>query len=231
MHKRKIASAVSFLLIPAVILLGYFFLEREHLYLTCAAVLILSMIPFFLSLESKKLHARELTTLASMTAIAVASRAAFYALPQIKPMCAIIIITAVVFGSQIGFLTGALSMLLSNFIFGQGMWTPFQMFAMGLCGLLAGIIFHNKKSSSKPILVAIAGATLCFFVYGIIADLNSVLMFSSHFSIPVIISVYTSGLPFNLIHSATTFAVLILFSDVFIKVLKRIKIKYGLFDH
>ncbi len=220
---------ISFLMIPVLVLLGYFFLQREHLYITCTAIIVLSMIPFFLSLESKKIHARELVTLSSMTAIAVAGRAAFYALPQIKPMCAIVIITAIVFGGQIGFLTGALSMLLSNFMFGQGMWTPFQMLGMGLCGLLAGLLFYNKKSSDKPVLVALVGALLCFFVYGIIADLNSVLMFSSQFSIQTIITVYSSGLAFNLIHAGTTFAVLLFFSPVFQKVLKRVKIKYGLF--
>ena len=53
---------------------------------------------------------------------------------------AIIIITAVAFGPEAGFLTGALTAFVSNFIFGQGPWTPWQMFTWGLVGFLAGIL-------------------------------------------------------------------------------------------
>lgn len=230
MHKRKIISVISVLLIPVCIVLCYFYVDREYLYITCALTLTLSFVPFFLSLESGKLHARELVVLSSMTAIAVAGRCAFYALPQVKPTCAVVIITAIVFGSQAGFLTGSLSMLLSNFIFGQGMWTPFQMFAMGMCGLIAGLLFHEKKSSAKPVIVACVGAVICFFVYGFIADLNSVFMLTRSFDIKSIITVYSAGIPFNLIHAVTTFVVILVALPVFKRVLERIKIKYALFE-
>lgn len=61
-------------------------------------------------------------------------------LPNFKPCSAIIIITAVAFGPEAGFLTGALTAFVSNFIFGQGPWTPWQMFTWGLVGFLAGIL-------------------------------------------------------------------------------------------
>ena len=55
-------------------------------------------------------------------------------------MCAIVILTAVAFTPEAGFVTGAAAGLISNFFFGQGPWTPWQMFAMGLIGFLSGII-------------------------------------------------------------------------------------------
>ncbi len=177
----------------------------------------------------RRLKARELVTVASLIAIAVASRAAFYELPQVKPMCAIVIIASMVFGPTIGFTTGALSMLLSNFIFGQGMWTPFQMLGMGMCGLICGFVFKNKRIAKNRIAVAVIGFAVCFAVYGIIVDTSSVIMMASEFNIKIILSIYASGVPFNAIHAASTFAVLLFAAPVFCRVLERIKIKYDLF--
>ena len=64
-------------------------------------------------------------------------------LPQFKPVLALTIIAGVAFGGEVGFLVGAMTMLTSNMIFGQGPWTPWQMFAMGIIGFLAGVLFKK----------------------------------------------------------------------------------------
>ena len=104
--------------------------------------LLASAIPFILVFDKKKPQARELVPIAVMAAIAVVGRTVFeiIPLPNFKPCSAIIIITAVAFGPEAGFLTGALTAFVSNFIFGQGPWTPWQMFTWGLVGFLAGIL-------------------------------------------------------------------------------------------
>ena len=98
--------------------------------------LLASAIPFILVFDKKKPQARELVPIAVMAAIAVVGRTVFeiIPLPNFKPCSAIIIITAVAFGPEAGFLTGALTAFVSNFIFGQGPWTPWQMFTCGLSG-------------------------------------------------------------------------------------------------
>lgn len=104
--------------------------------------LLASAIPFILVFDKKKPQARELVPIAVMAAIGVVGRTVFeiIPLPNFKPCSAIIIITAVAFGPEAGFLTGALTAFVSNFIFGQGPWTPWQMFTWGLVGFLAGIL-------------------------------------------------------------------------------------------
>jgi energy-coupling factor transport system substrate-specific component len=67
-----------------------------------------------------------------MCGIAITSRAIFIWLPHFKPMTAIIIITGIAFGTESGFLAGTISEFVSNFIFGQGPWTQWQMFALGI---------------------------------------------------------------------------------------------------
>ena len=121
--------------------------------------LIISAVPFFLVFDKKKPQAREMVPIAVMAAIAVVGRTVFeiIPLPNFKPCSAIIIITAVSFGPEAGFLTGALTALVSNFIFGQGPWTPWQMFTWGFVGFLAGILNNagvfkkdNKEHFKAP---------------------------------------------------------------------------------
>lgn len=78
-----------------------------------------------------------------MSAIAVAGRAAFAPFPQFKPMLAVIVTTAACFGAPSGCLVGVVSAFVSNFIFGQGPLTPWQMFGFGLCGLIAGAVLSG----------------------------------------------------------------------------------------
>ena len=70
------------------------------------AMVIMAIVPFLMLYEMKKPQAREWIPLAVMAAIAAVGRAAFAALPHFKPVSAIIIITAMTFGPEAGFLTG-----------------------------------------------------------------------------------------------------------------------------
>lgn len=228
--KYYAASAAFIALLVAVTGLARTFLNGKEFYYPMAVLIIVAAcVPFFVSFEKRKPSARELVVVACMTAIAVASRAAFYALPTVKPMCAIVIITAVSLGPQTGFICGVLSMFASNFIFGHGPWTPFQMLGMGAVGLIAGLIFYNKKYRSNRFLLAAAGGILGFALYGLIVDLSSLFMFSTGFSLKNIIAIYASGFSFNLSHGITTAVILFVAGNAFTEKLDRIKIKYGMF--
>lgn len=122
-------TIADYLLMNADIILGLLFL-------------LVSAVPFFLVFDRRRPQARELVPVAVMAAIAVVGRAVFaiVPLPHFKPCSAVIMITAVVFGPETGFLTGALTAFVSNFLFGQGPWTPWQMFCWGLIGFLTGLM-------------------------------------------------------------------------------------------
>src|SRR5690625_3191014 len=90
-------------------------------------------------------HDRLRFSIAAMTALSVVARMLFAALPGFKPVTAIIILTAIYFGGEAGFIVGALSALISNIYFGQGPWTPFQMFSWGMVGLLAGLPWVRRR--------------------------------------------------------------------------------------
>lgn len=229
MSERKITSVIVLcVLIPAAVIGGYFLTKGRQYYLTSLIIIGLSMLPFFLSLERKKLQTRELVIMASIIAISVVSRAAFFFLQQVKPMCAILIIASVAFGAEFGFVSGALTMLLSNFIFGQGMWTPFQMLGMALTVFISTVVIRSFRIKNRFIIGIISGV-FCFIIYGFIVDLNSVFMMLTEFNLKSILSIYISGISFNLIHGATTGIITALIQPEVNEKLERVKIKYGLF--
>jgi energy-coupling factor transport system substrate-specific component len=116
-----------------------------NFYLLALGIILVALALVVVRFEGRRPRAREIVVLSVMTALAVAGRAAFFMLPQFKPVAALVIITGVALGAESGFLVGVLAAFVSNFIFGQGPWTPFQMLAFGLIGLLAGLLFYRKE--------------------------------------------------------------------------------------
>ena len=213
-------------MIPVTIWVGiHFFNDRKYL-LISLFIVFYSMIPFFLTFESRKPQAREVLIIAVLTAIAVAGRAAFFMVPSFKPVMAFVIISAVCFGAESGFLVGALSMLVSNMLFGQGPWTPWQMFSMGIIGFLAGILFQKGWLKARKVSLCIFGFWAALFIYGGIMNPVSLLMSSYAITKRNLLAIYISGLPVDMVHGAATVIFLLLASKPMIEKLERIKIRF-----
>lgn len=224
----KTAAVFAILLSAMLIFAGVFLLEDRRYMLISMGILILSFIPFAAMFEGKKPRAREITVTAVMIAIGVIGRAAFFMLPQFKPMTAVVIISGIALGGETGFVVGAMSALVSNMLVGQGPWTPWQMFALGIIGFLSGIIFNDKNFERKKLIVGIYGFFAAFVIYGFILDTSSVTMTVYSMNFQTALSVYLAGIPFNLIHGAATFIFLMIIGNSMIRKLSRIKKKFGI---
>ena len=141
--RTKLATVLVILCIPAVMAFNIRFLADRSYYATSFVIIALSMVPFGLVFEGRKPQARELVVIAVLVALTVAGRAAFFMVPQFKPVVAMVIISGAALGAESGFVVGALSGFVSNFVFGQGPWTPWQMFAFGIIGFIAGLLFYQ----------------------------------------------------------------------------------------
>lgn len=180
----------------------------------------------FLSFERRKPSAREVVLLAVLCALGVVSRAAFFFLPQIKPVTALTILAGVSLGGESGFLVGAVTMLVSNFLFGQGPWTPWQMVAMGLIGLLAGVLFRKRKG---PVwLLCLFGFLAAVVVYGGVMNPASALLWTHQFQGKLVLTYCLAGLPMDLLHGASTAVLLWLLAEPFLAKLDRVQRKFGL---
>lgn len=198
-------------------------------YLVSVAIIAAAFLIFCFCYEKKKPQAREIVTLAVMSAIAIASRAAFAMIPFFKPMMGIIMITGMAFGSGAGFLTGAVTGFVSNFIFGQGPWTPWQMFAYGVGGALAG--FLAKKgimSEEKKIPTAIIGYVIIQVIVGPLLDTSSIFTMGGNMQPGYALAIYGSGIIPNAIHGFATFLTLLLACKPMMEKLNRMKLKYGM---
>lgn len=227
--KKALLSALLILfLIPITIYVGSYFFGNRKYYFISLLVILETMIPFFISFESRKPKARELITISVICAIAVAGRMAFFMLPQFKPVVALVIIAGICFGAETGFLVGSITGFVSNFFFGQGPWTPWQMFAFGLCGFLAGIIFKKGLLKKTRLTLCIFGFLTTFIIYGGIMNPASVLMWQSKINLKMLLTSYIMGLPFDLIHASSTTFFLWFISRPMIEKIERVKLKYGL---
>lgn len=193
-------------------------------------IMFYAMIPFFMVFEGRKPQARELIILASMVALACAGRAAFFMVPSFKPLIAIVIITAIAFGAESGFLVGAMTMLVSNFLFGQGPWTPWQMFTLGLIGFITGVLNQKGLMPSKRLPLCIYGFLVTIFIYGGIMNPAAMFMSVYGFSWQALLAYYISGIPVDLVHATSTFIFLWIGARPLLEKLTRIKVKYGLIE-
>lgn len=223
------AGIIIAVLIPITVILGTIFIPdsmRKHL-LIILAVLTECLAAFFISFECKKPSAKDIAVLAVLCAAAVAGRELFFMFPQFKPVAAVVIISGTALGAQAGFLVGAVSMLVSNMLFGQGMWTPWQMFAMGLLGFFAGIIFSKKRNTAAICIYSFFSVLL---IYGGIMNLSSALTYTTELNFKTIAAYLISGIPFDLIHAVSTVIFVLIAGEALLKKCCRLRVKFGLFQ-
>ena len=227
--KRRIVMLLFiFIAMPGTLMVSWKFGDRRY-YLCSLLLIMYAMVPFFASFERRRPEARELVTIAVMSAIAVASRAAFMMVPFFKPITGIIMITGMAFGPEAGFLTGALSGFVSNFIFGQGPWTPWQMFAFGIAGFLAAVLTGKGLiGKEKRIVTSVTGGAIVLLIIGPVLDTCTLFTMSSSINWASAAGIYLSGLPVNLVHAAATILTLFVLEKPMLEKLDRIKIKYGM---
>lgn len=229
---RTAAGAVlTLLLIPLTLFVGQVYLGGGKYYFIMLLVLLEGMLPFFLVFEGRRPKPRELVVIAVLCAVGVVGRAALVMLPQFKPAIALTIISGVAFGGETGFLVGAVTMLASNVLLGQGPYTPWQMFAAGIIGFLAGILHRMGLLRRTRLSLCIFGALSALLLYGGIMNFQSALQASPDVLNGKIVLAYcVSGFPMDCIHAAATWFFLWIAAEPMLEKLDRIKTKYGLIE-
>ena len=228
--RTKVTMLLSLLLIPLTIWAGLQWNGGRKYMVISFAIIFETMVPFFLIFEGRKPQARELVILSVLSALAIGGRAVFFALPGFKPVAAMVILSGVAFGGEAGFMVGSMTMFCSNVLFGQGPWTPWQMFAMGVIGLLGGILFRKGLLHRDRFSLSVFGGLVTFLIYGGIMNPASVLMYQPNVSLKMILSAYITGVPADAVHALATVLFLWFLSEPMLEKLDRVKVKYGLLE-
>ena len=228
---RAAARLLALLEVPALaavpLVLGvcaYFQVEQGALLTVVVAFAAVGV--FFASFEASRPALRQIMPTVVLAALAAAGRMLFAPVPDFKPVSAICILAGAVFGRRSGFLVGALAALVSNFFFGQGPWTPWQMYAWGLVGYLAGVL-AERGAFERPWAVYAYGF-LSALLYGFLLNSWYVVGFVNPLTWQGALLVYGAGLPFDLVHGAATVAFLAALYAPWRKKLERIRRKYAL---
>ena len=225
MIKKAFSYGMLLVLIPLVILLGaVLFQDRQYAWISLC-ITVIACVPFFLSFEKGKSGTKQMIIIAVMVAIAAAGRILFAPIPGFKPVTAVIIITAMYFGGQSGFMTGALAAVVSNFYFGQGPWTPFQMFVWGLIGLFAGLISEPLKRHK---IILILYGVFSGVIFSIIMDIWTVLWWDGSFNWARYWAAVISASGLIAVYAVSNVVFLLALGKPIGKKLERIKSKYGL---
>lgn len=227
MKKQWISYLCLVLLVPIAILVGVVFFEDRSYIFISFIIVIFASVAFFIYYESNEVNSRTLVILAILIALSVIGRFIFAAVPGFKPVTAIVVIAAIFFGSEMGFLVGALSALISNFYFGQGPWTPFQMFSWGMIGLIAGLPFIRTYLQNSKLLLSLFGI-FAGIIYSLLMDIWTVMSFDGEFNLQRYIAAVSLSLPFMGMYALSNVIFLLLTIKPIGEKLKRLQIKYGL---
>lgn len=227
MKKSSIATLiVCFLLIPLTLFLGTK-LPGRSFYITGTLIIIELMLPFFMAFEGRKPQARELVIIAVMCAIAVVGRVAI-PIPNFKAIFGIIMLAGIAFGPETGFIVGAISAFVSNFFAVQGPFTPWQMFAYGLAGMLAGFAFAKGRLPRKAWLMAVFGFVAVVLVVGPVLDSMALFLGYAQWNWQAFAVVFAQGIAVNCLQGLCTVAVMFIFGKPLLRILDRIRKKYGI---
>ena len=222
--RRVLRILIPLLLVPATVAAGaLLFGDKSYVWISFI-VTVLALVLFCAGFERRTVGTRRMVIIAVMTALSVTGRFLFAPIPGFKPITAMVVITAVYLGGESGFLVGALSAVISNFYFGQGPWTPFQMFSWGMIGLIAGMLQTPLKKSRVALALygVFAGAA-----YSCVMDVWTVLWADSAFHWELYAAALVTALPFMASYAVSNVVFLLLLGRPFGEKLERIKIKYG----
>lgn len=218
---RKILGfIIPFILIPCVIFIGVSLFDNKKYIFISFFIALLTVCLFITGFEKKKTGTRRLILVSIMIALSVVGRF----IPFFKPVTALTIISAMYLGGESGFMVGSLSALLSNFSFGQGPWTPFQMLAWGLLGLVGGFLAKPLKANKVFLLIF---GVISGIIFSIIMDVWMALSYSDTLNFQFFLSSFITAIPHTVLYSVSNFIFLLILSKPFGEKLERIKVKYG----
>lgn len=190
----------SFLILGAVLLAGFAWYERS------------------------RPPSQVVALVAALAALAIAGRIAFAAFPNVKPTTDIVIFAGYALGGAPGFAVGALAALVSNFWFGQGPWTPWQMAGWGLCGILGAALALGGRNVGRLGLAAVCG--FAGIAYGALLNFSLMATYGGDLSLERFLALEARAIPFDLAHAAGNVALALVAGPALVRMLSRFRERF-----
>jgi energy-coupling factor transport system substrate-specific component len=185
------------------------------------ALVLVALVAAFWWYERTRPPTKLLAVVATLAALAALGRDAFAAVPDVKPITAIVLISGLAFGAGPGFAVGAISALASNILLGEGPWTPWQMLGWGIVGLLGGALGAVASRRLPPVVLALACAVAAE-LFNLILDFYTWTGTGSQ-SLRGFGAVLSLGLVFDITHVVASFGFALAFGPVLLRMLLRVR--------
>lgn len=159
---------------------------------------------------------QEICLIGILAAFNISSRIALSALPNIKPVTSIIIISVLLFGLAFGIKLTVVTTIVSNMILGMGLWTFFQILAwIVICVLTQIISEFYKYIKKKPPLIGMAFFSGCMgYVFGFVVSLEQFVLGG----VGLFLTYYSSGLLFDTFHAGGNFVFYLMAAPLLMKI-------------
>jgi energy-coupling factor transport system substrate-specific component len=193
-------EAISFLILFACLLAGFAWYERS------------------------RPPSQVVALVAALAALAIAGRIAFAAFPNVKPTTDIVIFAGYALGPAPGFAVGALTALVSNFWFGQGPWTPWQMAGWGLCGLLGAALALGGRDIGRLTLAAACG--FAGVAYGALLNFSLMATYGGDLSFKHFLVLESRAVPFDAAHAIGNITLALIAGPAMIRMLVRFRERF-----
>jgi hypothetical protein len=190
----------SFLILGAVLLAGFAWYERS------------------------RPPSQVVALVAALAALAIAGRIAFAAFPNVKPTTDIVIFAGYALGGAPGFAVGALAALVSNFWFGQGPWTPWQMAGWGFCGILGAALALGGRNAGRLSLAATCG--FAGIAYGALLNFSLMATYGGDLSLERFGVLQARAIPFDLAHVAGNVVFALIAGPAMVRMLSRFRERF-----
>src|SRR3954471_11155617 len=189
-----------------------------------SALLALVLAFGFVWFERSRPPAKVIALVAALAALATVGRIAFAPIPNVKPTTDIALFAGYALGPVPGFMVGSLAALVSNIFFGQGPWTPWQMFGWGFAGVFGGVLamVAGRELGRVPLAAACAFAGLAF---GALMDLYQWTQGATH-DLAGYLAWSATSLPYNLAHIMGNIAFCLLLGPTFVHSLSRFRRRF-----
>jgi hypothetical protein len=166
-----------------------------------------------------------LALVATLAALAALGRVAFAPLPNVKPTTDLVLLSGFALGGAPGFAVGAIAALASNLVFGQGPWTPWQMGAWGLVGVIGAALgaASGRRLGRIPLAVACGAAGLLF---GAILDFSTWVTYSGSHTLGGYLAFSATSVSFNVAHAVGNVVFCLAFGPAFVRALLRFRDRF-----
>jgi energy-coupling factor transport system substrate-specific component len=160
----------------------------------------------------------------ALAALAIAGRIAFAAFPNVKPTTDIVIFAGYALGGAPGFAVGAFTALVSNFWFGQGPWTPWQMAAWGLCGVFGALLALGARNAGRLTLAAACG--FAGIVFGALMNFSLMATYGGDLSWRHFWLLEGKGVPFDAAHATGNVVFALVAGPAMVRMLRRFRERF-----